>query len=142
MEYLAGSLITFVGISVFYYLFKLLNTNVANKIKLKSSQSYNHKLFAPILLDIRDYRPRNTQSTQHQESNKTRILFTQDTAYWIKDNAVYCANVDPQTGLILEESTKEVDTMGMDKVQLDEMMFIVEQLTEGQRDDNWSSGDS
>lgn len=142
MEYIAGSLTTFIGIAIVYFaLYRSVGLQ-SKKVKLRTSQSYTHKMFAPILLNIRDYSPRDCQSLKHYESNKIKILFTQDVAYWIKDNAVFCAEVDPVTGLILEGSEKEVDMMGMDKVQLDEMMFIVEQLTEGQSNDSWRSGDS
>ena len=142
MEYIAGSLTTFIGIAIVYFaLYKSVGSQ-ADRIRLRASQSYNHKMFAPILLDIKDYRPIESQSNNHYESTKTKILFTQDTAYWIKDNAVFCAQVDQLTGLIIEDSAKEVDMMGMDKVQLDEMMFIVEQLTEGQSNDSRRSGDS
>jgi hypothetical protein len=76
----------------------------------------------------------------HYDGTKVRILFTDDQAYWIKDNAVFAAPLDPESGLILDDHAKEVDMMGMDKVQLNEMMFIVDKLTEGKENDNRSSG--
>lgn len=142
MEYLAGSLITFLGIAALQYAFYKTTNVKQTKLKLKASQSYNHKMFSPILLNLQDYRPRNTQSAKHIEQNRMKIAFTDNMAYWIKDNAVYSAELDQETRMIIEESTKEVDIIGMDKVQLDEMMFIIEQLTEGQSNDSWGSRDS
>ena len=73
----------------------------------------------------------DTQATRHFDNSRTRILMTESNAYWIKDNAVYVADI--QDGKIMEESSKIVDTMGMGKVELDELMFIVEKLTEGEQ---------
>jgi len=42
-------------------------------------------------------------------------------------------------GQVDKSNSQEVDTMSMDKVQLDEMMFIVEKLREGE-DDSRGSG--
>jgi len=59
-------------------------------------------------------------------------------AYWIKDNTVYSADI--LDGIIQEDSTKKVDIMSMDKVQLDEMIYIIDMLTEGASNENGSSG--
>lgn len=139
MEYLIGSFITFVGVTIFYY----VHQQIANKVKpvkLRASQSKTHDMFAPILLNIGDYRKKDTQAMNHFDSGRLKILFTDTDAYWIKDNAVFSAPIDPQTGQIIEDQQKEVDMMGMDKVQLNEMMFIVEKLTEGRTNDNWGTG--
>lgn len=107
------------------------------KFQVKTSQSRSHALYPYIPIMI----PKaiDTQSTRHREKSLHRILFVNDSAFWIKDNSVYQADVDPN-GLIIEGSEKVVDIMGMDKVQLDEMMFIVEKLTEGKDSDNSNSG--
>jgi hypothetical protein len=39
-------------------------------------------------------------------------------------------------------SAKQVDIMSMDKVQLEKMIYIVEQLREGMPNDSWDSGQS
>jgi hypothetical protein len=50
-------------------------------------------------------------------------------AYWIESNTVYSAKFD---GLeIIPETKKVVDMMGIDKVELDKMILIVDRLTEG-----------
>ena len=42
--------------------------------------------------------------------------------------------------MIVENSEEMVDMMALSKVQLDEMIFIVEKLTEGKNIDNSGSG--
>ena len=47
---------------------------------------------------------------------------------------------DMADGFINKETTKLVDTMGMDKVELDRMLFIMDRLKDGDGDDRSSSG--
>jgi hypothetical protein len=139
MEYLLGSLLTIVSIVVANRLVKksLPKYKVNN---LLYSQSIIHEVLAPFIPTNQDLKRESfkSQSTQHAKKNTMRVLFVEDMAYWIKDNAFYSANVID--GMVDEESTKRVDTMGMDKVQLKEMSFIVEKLTEGIDDENRYSG--
>jgi hypothetical protein len=79
-----------------------------------------------------------TQSTNYLRKISTKILFFNDSAYWIKDNALYTA--DLIEGEVDEKSTRTVDTMGMDKVQLDKTIFIVSKLREGIDDDRSNTG--
>jgi hypothetical protein len=140
MEYLIGSFLTIIGISVLNYTYRFFNSDI-RPIGLQVSQSRTHSLMAPSVIFIGNrYKHVETQSLNHLESIKVKILMTERNAYWIKDNTVYVAEM--QDGAILEETTKVVDMMGMDKVQLNEMMFIIEKLTEGKSNDRWSSGDS
>jgi hypothetical protein len=43
-------------------------------------------------------------------------------------------------GYVDKETTRRVDTMGMDKVELDKMLFIMDQLRDGKINDSGSSG--
>jgi hypothetical protein len=74
----------------------------------------------------------------NNQKNQQRMIFTEDKAYWIKDNAFYEAKV--VDGEIDKENAKVVDTMAMDKVELDKMIFIVEKLTEGIKNDFGNPG--
>lgn len=134
MEYLIGALASSVLTTMIFY-FVARARQEYPIVKIKASQSRTHRLYPPIL-NIRN-KEINTQAIVHRNQNLTRIIFTEKNAYWIKDNRLYEADTD--NGLIVENSEKPVDTMGMDKVKLDEMMFIVEKLTEGKNIDNWGS---
>jgi hypothetical protein len=139
MEYLLGSLLTLVSIIVANRLVnkKLIKYKVSNLIY---SQSVVHEVLSPFIPTNKELKEKTlkTQSTDHRKKSTMRVLFVEDMAYWIKDNTFYSANVID--GFVDEESTKRVDTMGMDKVQLKEMSFIVEKLTEGIDDENRYSG--
>lgn len=86
---------------------------------------------------IKDFLPRelfekrvtNTQSFEYERKTNVRVVILGDTAYWVKDNKVFMA--DMNDGVLDGESVQEVDMMGMDQVQLDKMLFIMDQLAEG-----------
>ena len=129
MEYLIGSIATFIMVIV---LSNNIRKSVAkNKIKpLQYSQLATFEQVKRYLPESFFQIPRleETQMSKHQKTLQIRVIFVGNEAYWIKDNAFYVANtVD---GLIDHESAKIVDTIGMDKVELEKMSFIVEKLTE------------
>ena len=140
MEYLLGSLLTMLAI---------LFANMVLKKKIRSlppiqiiySQSLVHDIVKPFLPTNKELREETlikTQSRKHSNKNSLRVLFVENRAYWIQDNALYTA--DLIDGLVDQESAAIVDTMAMDKVQLKEMSFIVDKLTEGIDDENRYSG--
>jgi hypothetical protein len=80
-----------------------------------------------------------TQSKMHYDKTNVKVIILDNQAYWIKDNIFYKAPIDGQS--IDKESAEKVDTMHMDKVQLDKMLFIMDKLREGINDDSRGSGD-
>ena len=139
MEYLLGSLITLFTIFIFN---RVIRKEIEkNKVfPVMYNQSTIHETLAPFLPTNQELQVRTlkTQSSNHQKKNSLKILFLADKAYWIKDNAFYTANAID--GIIDEESTSRVDIMGMNDVQLKELSYIVERLTEGIDDENRYSG--
>lgn len=129
---------------VFYFLNRDRSTKPATKSympKIFLSQAYVYNLIKPALpiLEVffeKDQTP--TQSLKYEADKFTRVLVLENMAYWIKDSKVYCANIleDKIDG----SSTSVVDTMGMNDVQLDKMIFIIDKLTEGVDDDRSNSG--
>lgn len=135
MEYLLGSLLTLITMSVVARLVKSPKNN-PKRLKTNFSQSRQHELISNYI----PIKPKklNTQSTKHYQKQHTRVVFIGDTAYWIEKNGLHKAQfVD---GKINEETKVKVDTMGMDRVELDKMIFIVDRLTEGLTDDSGNSG--
>lgn len=81
---------------------------------------------------------RKSQSKIRKAKENVRVIIVEDTAYWIKDNAFYTAPMIDN--LISKDSAIQVDTIHMDKVQLDKMLFIMDKLREGINDDSRGSG--
>lgn len=139
MDYLIGSLVSL--LTVFLVLFILRRVSLKNKIQsVQHTQSYLYELIRPVLGEI-DYlvEELETQSTIHYDSVHTTVLSFKNNAYWIKDNSLYVADI-LDDGDIDKENAKQVDTMSMNKVQLDEVMMIVEELTRGKGYDSRGTG--
>ena len=75
----------------------------------------------------------------HHEKTNVKVIILDNQAYWIKNNIFYKAPLVDQ--LIDKDSAEEVDTINMDKVQLDKMLFIMDKLREGINDDSRGSRD-
>jgi ribosomal 30S subunit maturation factor RimM len=139
LEYFVGAAITMIAYMITNKIVKKDFQKNENVLKITYSQSHIYELMAPLL----DYAPKLEEATKRQSSNflknaYMKVMVVKNKAYWIKDNTFYVADV--LDGEVVKENAKEVDTMSMDKVELNEMMFIVEKLRED-NNDTWSSGE-
>lgn len=139
MEYFIGSVLTFIAV---IYLSKSIRSEARKHVSLplKYTQSRAYELIRPVIDMVLPELKKNkvTQATKHFDKSHIRIVFSATEAFWIAQNKLYKA--DLIEGVVDENSTQVVDTMAMDKVELDKMMFIVEKLTEGLTNDNSDSG--
>jgi hypothetical protein len=137
MEYFLGSALTMLAMFITTRLIlpRTLKTKVNN---FRYSQSHIHTLVMPFIPDLKTYRKKMiTQSSKHEERINIRVVILDNKAYFVKDGGFYCADMDGD--FIDKQSATVVDTIGMDKVQLDKMLFIMDQLRDGKKND---SGDS
>jgi len=103
---------------------------------LKFSQARAHMLMSTIA-DYGDsvHEPdTNNQSKDYIKKSYVRVVIAENNAYWIKDNALFTAEV--VEGMVDRESQRRVDTMGMDSVELEQTLAIVEKLREGLDEDS------
>jgi hypothetical protein len=136
MEYFFGSLITIVTLLLFSKQVNKLNN--VSQIRLTMSQSSNYELLKSLYKKTIEKEEFKTQSKNHMLSKSIKVIFVDDRAYWIKNNAIYFANVENKKFDI--NSAKKVDTHSLSKVELDKITFIVDKLTEGNKDDSGNSG--
>lgn len=140
MEFLVGSILAIIAMRV---MSRKINSvdKIHLPVMIKHSQAHTHSLLKPIMpFLVPELRKlKETQASKHNKKTNVRIIFTENEAYWITDNKLFTATVID--GLVDENSTSVVDTMTMDKVQLDRMVFIVEKLTEGLANDSSNTGD-
>jgi hypothetical protein len=131
MEYLIGAFFTLLSLFVlgnFYFKNKAATDSTYSSIKY--SQSHIHEIIKNYIPDYEfEAKKLATQSNNHKNSMYTRVVFVENQAYWIKNNTLFVA--DMEEGMVNEETAREVDTMAMNKVQLDRVINIVEALTEG-----------
>ena len=107
-------------------------------------QSDNHLVIYSILtsrgINIRpEQKNPMTQSKKHENMESVKVIIMDNNAYWIKNNAFYTAEVD-EFGTVDKDTARVVDTMGMDDVQLDQMLFIIDRLKEETFNDRGGSG--
>lgn len=97
------------------------------------TQSYIYEVIKPAVpvLDILEkLEYKETQSRNHEKSLNIKVFVTEGSAYWIKDNAVFIAEMADENH-IDKNSAKQLDIIGMDDIQLEKIAFIIEKLTEG-----------
>lgn len=130
MEYLVGAM---VAMAAMYF----SNTMLSKKIQkeqfvIRRTQSYLYKLLTELSLveNIKQSKPK--QSDKYLNRHHIKVMILEDKAYWIKDNQLYVA--DMIDGQVDGNSSREVDTIAMDHVELEHTMFVVEKLTEDDGD--------
>jgi hypothetical protein len=118
----------------FYLSWLIIRYNA--KIRLKGikmvlgSQSAIHnrtKLFNPPEDKIEIF----SQSKKHISQHMLRVMVIENKAYWVKDNIFFVAETD--SGSVLHDTAKQVDTSGMSKADIDKMMFVLDKLKESQQ---------
>lgn len=138
MEYFIAAFVTLVILFFAKYFYEI-EKRQSVKMRVRYSQSHIFSLTMPFAFSI-PTKTLDTQATRHFDETKLKIIFTEEKAYWIRDNAVYEADI--VNGVIQENSSKVVDMMALDDVKLKDMMFIIDKLTEEQsndRRDSWES---
>lgn len=140
MEYFFGSIITLATIASLNLLLRK-KSNRLIKVRVVFSQSRVNELMKPLLI-MRHFigaiegKKVETQSRKHHAKQHVKVIISETEAYWIANNKFYTADV--LNNLIVQETTREVDTMAMDEVQLNKIMEIVDML--GDKNDSGSSG--
>ena len=139
MEYFLGSVVTMVAM---FFATKLISSEkkVMQANPFRYSQSHIHEIVSPLIPHLKEYKkitPR--QSTNQEEKTNIKVIIFDDKAYFVKDATFYCADMHGTE--IDGANATVVDTMGMDKVQLDKMLFIMDQLRDGKKNDSGDSRD-
>ena len=133
-EYFLGFLVAIVMIVLLRLLIpRTIKNNPTAKIKY--SQTHIHNIIKDNLPDhlfLPMKKPR--QTINHEKSIHLKILFFEKEAYWIKENALFIA--EQEDGIVKEETAKRVDTIGMNRVQLEKVIYIVDILNEGNQNDS------
>lgn len=139
MEFLLGSVVTALILYAAMKYFEALYKVASKDYKYKFSQSSLHELIKPLLPDDLFIPERKvTQSFLHEQKTNLRVIILDGYAYWIKDNTVFKS---PMNGMDIDkDATEVVDIIGLDKVQLDKMIFVIDKLREGLPNDSGSAG--
>lgn len=137
MNNLYGAIGTTVILVLLFYVYVLINREKSNK-PIIVSQSMLQYRYSNRKTKSRKLKT-GSQSRIHYDKTNIKVIILDNNAYWIKDNIFYKAPLINE--LIDKDSAEQVDTIHMDKVQLDKMLFIMDKLREGMTDDSRSAGD-
>ena len=137
MNNLYGAIGTTVTVLMLFYIYLLRNSVKNSKQEIISQSMLQHR-YSSRKNNSRRLKTKS-QSKIHFDKTNIKVIIFDNSAYWIKDNIFYKAPLVNQ--LIDKDAAEQVDTMGMDKVQLDKMLFIMDRLREGIKDDSRGSGD-
>ena len=137
MNNIYGAIGTTVVVLLIFYIYLLKNRIRNNREPIISQAMLQHR-YSSRKNNSRRLKTKTQSQIQHDKTNIKVIIFDRN-AYWIKDNIFYKAPLVDD--LINKDAAEQVDTMGMDKVQLDKMLFIMDKLREGINDDSRGSGD-
>jgi len=103
------------------------------------SQSSIHLMIKDFLPKTLYEKPRqDSQSLKHIEKNTIKVIFIEGKAYWVSNNIFYCA--EALNGNVDIDTTEPIDTTNMSKKDIDKMLFILDNLKNGNRDDSSSAG--
>ena len=139
MGFVIGSITTAIILYISMKYFEKLFAVSQSPKKYRFSQSGLHEIMKPLLPDdLFIPEPKITQSLLYERKTNLRVIIMDGLAYWIKDNKFYEADINGMD--IDKDSARIVDTMGLDKVQLDKMLFIMDRLREGLPNDSGSAG--
>ena len=135
MEYLIPLLLTIVV--SFVILLVVKKSEEVNATRLLYKQSYKHAL-TKHLFNHTEPEKKETQISKRIKENAVKIISIEDKAYWVIDNIFYTADMN---GDMPDMSTaKPIDTSNMSKLDIDKMLFILDNLDRRKNDERGSTG--
>lgn len=96
------------------------------------SQTDVHKL-TKVFFEKKTTKQKTSQIQQYEEKHRIDVLVIQDKAYWISNNVFYTGNI--VDGQIDHDTTKPIDTQNMEKEEIEKMLFIIDSLKNGNKND-------
>lgn len=137
MQYFIGFVLTFlVSLAIIVIMNKKINKKMSRTLY---SQKDTHELFKYFFaIDSSNQKKRLSQLTKHTEKSMIKVMVIGHEAYWVSDNTFYVANAIG--GEVEAGSAKPVDIENMSKNDINKMLFILDNLQNGNKDDSGSSG--
>jgi hypothetical protein len=137
MEYIITSVLTFV---LSYFILRVIRKRSQKGFsKTLYSQSDIHNLLKYFfLLQINDEQKSPSQLTKRKEKDIIKVIVIGDLGYWVSENIFYVA--ETVNGDIIHQTARPVDTNSMTRKDLDKMLFILDSLKNGNKNDSSGAG--
>ena len=81
----------------------------------------------------------SSQLTKHKEKSMIKVIVLNNEAYWVSDNTFYVAQAI--NGEVQRHTAEPVNTNGLSKPELNKMLFILDSLKNGNKNDSGGTGD-
>lgn len=137
MEYIITSVLTFV---LSYFILRVIRKRSQKGFsKTLYSQSDIHNLLKYFFsLQINDKQKSPSQLTKRKEKDIIKVIVIGDLGYWVSENIFYVA--ETVNGDIIHQTARPVDTNSMTRKDLDKMLFILDSLKNGNKNDSSGAG--
>lgn len=136
MEYLIAVVLTF---AITFAILGIINKNENNVFeKHIYRQSDMHQILKTFFSKTTQRENKETQMGKRIKENTVSILSVDNKAYWVIDNIFYVA--DMINGVPDTSNAKPIDTSNMSKDDIDKMLFILDNLDKGDKDERGSTG--
>lgn len=123
--------------SICYILYKGRNYKVLKNIVY--SQSTIHEIIKPYIPSNFLEKPKKlSQAEMHAEKNTIKVIFVEDKAYWVSNNIFYAA--EAINGNVDTDTAEPVNTQDITKTEVDKLLFILDNLKNGSKNDSGGSG--
>ena len=104
------------------------------------SQKDTHELFKYFFaIDSFNQKKSPSQLTKHTEKSMIKVIVLNNEAYWVSDNTFYVAQAI--NGEVQRHTAEPVNTNGLSKPELNKMLFILDSLKNGNKNDSGGTGD-
>jgi hypothetical protein len=137
MEYIITSVLTFV---LSYFILRVIRKRSQKGFsKTLYSQSDIHNLLKYFFsLQINDEQKSPSQLTKRKKKDIIKVIVIGDLGYWVSENIFYVA--ETVNGDIIHQTARPVDTNSMTRKDLDKMLFILDSLKNGNKNDSSGAG--
>ena len=137
MQYIIACMLTLlVSLSIIIVIKKKINKKISRTLY---SQKDTHELFKYFFsIESSNKKKRLSQLTKHTEKSMIKVMVIGQEAYWVSDNTFYVANAID--GEVEAGSAKPVDIESMSKNDIKKMLFILDNLQNGNKNDSGSAG--
>jgi hypothetical protein len=138
MEYFIGFILTLsVSLIIIFIMKKKINKKMSRTLY---SQRDTHELFKYFFsIESSNQKRHPSQLTNHAEKSMIKVMVMDQEAYWVSDNTFYVANAI--NGEVEAGSATPVNVENMSKNDMNKMLFILDNLQNGNKNDSGSAGD-
>ncbi|NBX27126.1 MAG: hypothetical protein EBR55_02585 [Chitinophagia bacterium] len=127
-----------IGLTLLFFWAILITVSLFNNKRYYNKNVYRqsdmHKMLKIFFNKDLEQQKSFSQFKKRREEKNIKVVVLGNKAYWVSDNVFYVGNAI--NGVVQPETGKPIDTTEMSKEKLDQMLFILDNLKNGNRNDS------